>query len=289
MRETLSHAAGQERLIAYLERLAGAPPNVLLLEGGSRREREALGLYWAALLNCPEGVPCGSCSACRAIAQEAHRDLHIFRGAEDSIKVDDVRPLRQSLADKPYDAYRVVLFSEAQELTASAANALLKSLEEPLPGNVFVLLVPQRFLLLPTLVSRSSPFTLSQVPLDHPGQGETETGPWLEAMLRFWQSGTGLFEHTGAKKAVDRGLLGEVLLALERELHQVFLGKDMGPVATYLRRYLSPEYWPRLDLALRKAEEIVRNNVNPVLILEWLAVTVWRWLREKPASEGKGG
>ncbi|MEF8888579.1 MAG: DNA polymerase III subunit delta', partial [Desulfohalobiaceae bacterium] len=87
MQETLSHAAGQERLIAYLERLAEAPPNVLLLEGGSRREREALGLYWAALLNCPEGIPCGSCPACRAITQEAHRDLYIFRGAEDSIKV----------------------------------------------------------------------------------------------------------------------------------------------------------------------------------------------------------
>jgi DNA polymerase-3 subunit delta' len=287
MQETLlRHAAQQERIIAYLKRLAGAPPNVLLLEGGSRREREELGLFWAALLNCRQGEPCGQCPTCREIAQATYRDLYVFRGEEDTIKVDDVRPLRRVLADMPYEAHRIALFTEAQELTVSAANALLKSLEEPLSGNAFVLLAPQRYLLLPTLVSRSYPFTLSHAPLPRSGDEEGRAGPWLEALLRFWQSGVGLFEHTGAKKAVDRSLFEEILHSLERELHSVYLGERMGPVAAYLRSNLSPLYWTRLDLALKKAEEIVRNQVNPALILEWLAVTVWRWLREAQGTRG---
>ncbi|MCF8085579.1 MAG: DNA polymerase III subunit delta' [Desulfohalobiaceae bacterium] len=285
MQETLSHAASQKRIISYLRRLGNTPPNVLLLEGGSREQREELGLFWAALLNCSSGDPCGDCPTCRQIGRESYRDLYVFRGQEDSIKVDDVRPLRQVLADKPYEAYRVVLFSEAQELTVPAANALLKSLEEPLSGNVFVLLAPQRHLLLSTLVSRSYPFTLSQAGMQTGPEEESEVVPWLESLLRFWQSGTGLFEHTGQKKAVDRHLLGRILLAMERELHRAYLGEDGGPLAAYLRRHLAPLYWARLDMALAKAEEIVRHQVNPALILEWLALTVWRWLREQPARD----
>lgn len=280
MSQTLGLATGQQRLAAYLGRLAGAPPNVLLLEGGSRREREELGLFWAALLNCRSGAPCGECATCRQIARESYRDLYLFRGEEESIKIDDVRPLRQILADRPFEFYRVVLFNEAQELTVSAANALLKSMEEPLPGNVFVLLAPQRYLLLPTLVSRSYPFILSRS-FAEPDQ--SRAGPWLESLLRFWHSGSGLFEHTGQKKALDKGLLEEILLALERELHRAWLDEESTPVAKYLRRYLAPLYWSRLDLALKKAEEILRHQVNPALILEWLALTVWRWVWESRA------
>lgn len=287
MQETLSHAAGQKRIITYLKRLGSTPPNVLLLEGGSREQREELGLFWAALLNCSSGDPCGDCPTCRQIGQESYRDLYIFRGEQDTIKVDDVRPLRQVLADKPYEAYRVVLFSEAQELTVPAANALLKSLEEPLSGNVFVLLAPQRHLLLSTLVSRSCPFTLSQTVGEHALERDSEVVPWLESLRCFWQNGTGLFEHTGQKKAVDRHLLGRILLAVERELHNAYLGEEGGPLAGYLRRNLAPLYWTRLDMALAKAEEIVRHQVNPALILEWLALTVWRWVREQPAREGQ--
>jgi len=287
MQDELNFPSAQQRIVSYLRRLVNAPPNVLLLEGGTRQERERLGLLWAALLNCRSGDPCGSCGTCRQIASESYRDLYILRGAEESIKIDDVRPYRWILADKPYEAYRVVLFSEAQELTTPAANALLKSLEEPLPGNVFLLLTPQRHLLLPTLLSRSYSFTLSHGPVDRGREDEQGVGSWLDSLLCFWQSGTGLFEHTGKKKALDRILLGDILLALQRELYRVYLGEETSGPAAFLRRNLSSEYWSRLDLALKKAEEILRHQVNPSLILEWLALTVWNWLREEvgPSSE----
>jgi hypothetical protein len=122
----------------------------------------------------------------------------------------------------------------------------------------------------------------------HGPEEDSEVRPWLESLLRFWQSGSGLFEHTGQKNAVDRHLLGRILLAMERELHQAYLGdEDAPPVAAYLRRYLSPLYWARLDMALAKAEEIVRHQVNPALILEWLALTVWRWVREQSEGDGR--
>ena len=287
MQEELNLLSTQQRIVSYLRRLVNAPPNVLLLEGGTRQERERLGLFWAALLNCQNGDPCGSCPTCRQIVSESYRDLYILRGGEETIKIDDVRPYRWILADKPFESYRVVLFSEAQELTTSAANALLKSLEEPLPGNVFVLLTPQRHLLLSTLLSRSYPFTLSHDTGGRSGEEEREVGGWLDFLLCFWQSGTGLFEHTGKKKAVDRFLLGDILLALQRELYRVYLGELTSGIAAYLRRNLSSQYWSRLDLALKKAEEILRHQVNPSLILEWLALTVWKWLREEAGSSSE--
>ena len=277
--EALNRPQSQTRVASFLERMRENPPNVLLLEGGTREEREELSLYWAALLNCRDNPPCGQCPACRAISQQGHRDLYILRGGEESIGVEDVRPLRGAMGDAPQEDFRVMVLSEAQDLTVSAANALLKSLEEPLPGNTFVLLCPQKDLLLPTLVSRSFSFTLGWSPAEA-DQRDQDVSPWLESLRLFWQSGQGLFQHTGKKKAVDRELLLRILRALQLELSRVFLGTGDEPLAGYLRTNLPWVYWSRMDLALKKAEEILKQPVNPALVLEWLALLVWGWLRE---------
>ncbi|MFQ6994408.1 hypothetical protein [Bilophila wadsworthia] len=145
--------ARQERVRAALNKLASDPPQVLILEGGSVAERFSVALWHAARLNCPEGrPPCLHCPACLQIGANLFHDLYVLDGREGSIKIETVRELRTILGEAPRgDGKRVVILAEAQSLGVEAANALLKSLEEPRPGVCFLLLAPQRERLLPTL------------------------------------------------------------------------------------------------------------------------------------------
>ena len=176
--------SSQPRIAGFLERLAQAPPNSLLLEGGNASERLAFGLFWAARLMCREAAPpCGECRICLQIADDACRDLFLLNGAEGSINVDTVREIRAVLGDPPAGrGPRVVILAEAQALGDGAANALLKSLEEPSPGNVFVLLAPSREILLPTLVSRSFVLTLGW---PKGGLEDPDLGERLRALCEF--------------------------------------------------------------------------------------------------------
>ena len=79
---------GQERVVSFVHRLAASPPQVLLLEGGSPDQRLGMGLYWAALLNCvDDNPPCLECSTCRQIQGRSYRDLYLFSGMEEAIKI----------------------------------------------------------------------------------------------------------------------------------------------------------------------------------------------------------
>ena len=102
-------------------------------------------------------------------------------GREGSIKIETVRELRTILGEAPRgDGKRVVILAEAQSLGVEAANALLKSLEEPRPGVCFLLLAPQRERLLPTLVSRGWVVTLAWPEAGTPST--PELFQWEEAL-----------------------------------------------------------------------------------------------------------
>ncbi len=137
----------QSRVRAALDKLAADPPQVLILEGGSAEERFSVALWHAARLNCPENPsPCLCCPSCLQIGAGLFHDLYLLDGREGSIKIETVRELRTILGEAPRgEGKRVVILAEAQSLGVEAANALLKSLEEPRPGVCFLLLAPQQF------------------------------------------------------------------------------------------------------------------------------------------------
>ncbi|MCF8104061.1 MAG: DNA polymerase III subunit delta' [Desulfohalobiaceae bacterium] len=272
--------ANQERLLGYLHRLQRTPPNVLLLEGGCEKDRTALGSYWAALLNCrEEKPPCLSCSTCRQIQAGVFRDVYFFDGSQDSVKIDEVRQIRRMMGEKPeYGGPRCFVFNEAQGLTVSAANSLLKSLEEPFPGNVFVLLVPLRSRLLPTLVSRS--MVLSLAWRKKAAAEEDTVLKWEGLLLEFWRTGQGLFEHTGRKKELDRNMVRSVVLRCQRTLLQAVSGKAEDPAQQFWQENFQRASFGRVDGLLDKALEILNYQTNPVIVLEWLAVKIWVWIRE---------
>ncbi len=99
--------------------------------------------------------PCGACPACRKIGSGHHPDVIRMGPTGATIKIAQVRALRETLSMKPYEAKRrVVIITDAHAMSPSAGNALLKILEEPPDRTILILTAPQRADLLPTIVSR---------------------------------------------------------------------------------------------------------------------------------------
>jgi DNA polymerase-3 subunit delta' len=165
----LRHIVGHRHL---LERLAQAiargtlPPSVIF-SGPEGVGKRAAALALAQALNCerpiawPDGEAagqdaCGECGACRRIARGVHSDLLIVApGDSGTIKVDQIRDAIDRSAYRPFEGRRrVVIVDGADALMGEAQNALLKTLEEPPPASVFVLVTSRPDLLLPTVRSR---------------------------------------------------------------------------------------------------------------------------------------
>ena len=272
---------GQERVLGLVHRLMHNPPQVLVLEGGCEEDRLALGLYWAAGLNCTApSPPCLTCSLCRQIQAQGFRDLYVFSGVESSIKIEEVRTVRPVMGQRPDQGkIRVILLHQAQELTVSAANSLLKAMEEPLPGNVFVLLAPLRTWLLPTLVSRSFVLTLSW-PSGQREEVRDEILAWQQTLVGFWQTGQGLFEHTAKKGNISKALVQEILVSCQQALLRAMQGRDRGhELAAFLARSLDAEKMSSVDLMLHKGQQALRMRATPGLVVDWVAVQIWSLVR----------
>jgi DNA polymerase-3 subunit delta' len=136
------------------------PPSLLFTgpEGvGKRLAAQAV----AEALNClsPNGRDaCGACTACRRIARGSHPDVLAVDPPEvGATKIEAVRPVIAAAAYRPFEGRcRVVIVNDADRLTDDAANALLKSLEEPPGGTVFILVTARPEVLLATIRSRCS-------------------------------------------------------------------------------------------------------------------------------------
>ncbi len=135
--------------------------------------REALAIAFAKAINCenpPEkGGFCDVCRNCVQIGKQQHVDLHVVEreGGSKQILVGQVRELQKKLAMTPFQAkYHIVLFRNFEDAHVSAANALLKTLEEPNERVVLLFVVDHVNNLLPTIVSRCQELQLRPVPAD---------------------------------------------------------------------------------------------------------------------------
>ena len=119
---------------------------------GSGRSNAAVA--FAAALVCEKGG-CGDCVNCRSALAGTHGDVELIRTEGLSIKIDEIRELITRAAWAPsVGEYRVVVIEDADRLTESAANALLKSIEEPGAHTVWLLCAPTATDVLPTIRSR---------------------------------------------------------------------------------------------------------------------------------------
>ncbi len=149
----------------------GTQRHAYLITGSPSVGRRSLALAFARALTCSAppapGLFCGECRECRQMGKMQHPDLHLLQAEKEGgiLKVEQIRELRKMVLLAPYQAkYRVVLLHRFQEANPSAANALLKTLEEA-PSKVILLLTadtPEE--LLPTIVSRCEVLRLRAIP-----------------------------------------------------------------------------------------------------------------------------
>jgi DNA polymerase-3 subunit delta' len=147
--------------------------NAYLFCGSPGLGRRTLALRLTQALNCLEPLgpdqPCGKCRSCRQVENMQYPDLTVVQADKTggTLKVEQVRSLRQSLVLKPYQgSHRVALFLRFQEANANAANALLKTLEEAPSHVVLILTADAPELLLPTIVSRCEILRLRPLPVE---------------------------------------------------------------------------------------------------------------------------
>lgn len=173
----------------------GRLPHALLLAGASGLGKQALAAAMGAHLLCEhrdtltEGqICCGQCHSCAMRKAGSHPDLLVVAPAEQGklIRIDTVRSVNDFMSQTAQQGgYRVIMLSGADAMTVGAANALLKTLEEPGERTLFVLTSDLPSRVLPTILSRCQRWTLKHPHYD-------ECAPWLTAQLdnaeeaRFW-------------------------------------------------------------------------------------------------------
>jgi len=164
---------GQTQATRLLDRSVktGQLSHAYLFVGPPHVGKMTLALNLAQAVNCHDGqdAPCGECAACTRIARGKHADVQVVAPTSDGKRdtgIDQIRQLQESASLPPYEGKcKVFIFDRADTLSNEAANCLLKTLEEPSPRVLMVLLSAREKDLLPTIVSRCQRVELRPVPL----------------------------------------------------------------------------------------------------------------------------
>ena len=201
--------------------------------------------HWIAQrVNCrePSRAPCGECQECRWIAANQHPDVTRLSPEEDSQYIK-IEPVRELIADLTLTAhgrgYKVAIFSPADALHANAAQALLKTLEEPSKRTLILLVTSQPSRLLPTVRSRCSKLRLPG-PRREAAVNYLESargaGPWADALAA---TGAGPFTLIDADPAALSKLRNDTIATLQ----------DIG--SGNLQPPAVAERWAKDDLSTR--------------------------------------
>ena len=210
---------GQGRALKILETslVTGRLSHAYLFVGPPHVGKTTLAMDLARAVNClssERASPCQECIQCRRIAGGHHADVRLIgirRQEEDAprrreLGIAEVRSVTNQSHLKPYEgASRVFIFEDAETMSEEAANALLKTLEEPPPQTLLILLTSQEDRLLPTIRSRCS---------------RVELSPMAEEPLTRYLVENHKVESQEARllARLSKGCLGWALMALEDPL-----------------------------------------------------------------------
>ena len=187
---------GHVRLVDLLARsIAGStlPPS-LLFGGPAGVGKQLTALAVAQALNCTNMTKgsglgaqgsidaCGTCAACTRIARGVHPDVLLVSPNDNgNIRIEPVRDAIDRSQYRPFEGRRrVVIIDAADALVHQAQNALLKTLEEPTPSSVFILVSARPDMLLPTVLSRCPqlrfrPLSAADIAIALMARGHNET------------------------------------------------------------------------------------------------------------------
>ncbi|HEY5675067.1 MAG TPA: DNA polymerase III subunit delta' [Malonomonas sp.] len=136
-----------------------------LFEGPEGVGKRLVALALARTLLCQTGKGCGDCAPCRKVDHNNHPDIHFLDAEGATIKIDQVRALQKELSLRPFEGrYKICLIDGAEHFNPAAANALLKTLEEPQPNTLMILLSSRPDSLLSTIRSRCQKLPFQRLP-----------------------------------------------------------------------------------------------------------------------------
>lgn len=201
--------------------------HALLITGPAGIGKQQLAKVFSQSLLCAEpqadGLACGQCHSCSLYAAGNHPDLFRLSPEEDSkvIKIDQIRSLIEKLSlSSHYGRYRVVILNPADAMNIAAANALLKTLEEP-PADTVLLLITDRPSFLPaTIRSRCQSLRLALPPTEM-------AQAWLAAQLDNPQDAEVLLGLAGGAPLAAEALAAEQL-ARRKDLLQGWQALALG-------------------------------------------------------------
>ncbi len=170
---SLAKLSGNERLRSSLRRAVASDrlPHALLFAGPEGVGKFTTAFELAKAVNCMspvDGDACDRCESCVSAANGEHLDIRTYAPDGVFLKIAQMRELARIAQESPFyrraRAKRVVIVDSAHQLREEAANAILKTLEEPPPSTLLVLVTDQPYALLETIRSRCQ--TLLFAPID---------------------------------------------------------------------------------------------------------------------------
>ena len=274
-----NHFPRQAQGVQLLQRslARGRLGHAYLFAGHRLEELESLARTLAKTLNCRQPVRtggvatdcCDECPVCRKIDNDTHADVHWARPESKSrvVTIEQMRELMREIQLKPAEAeYKVAIITAADRLNVQAANAFLKTLEEPPARSILILLTTEPQRILETVLSRFLRLNFSGEAL-HPL--DTAQAEWLA--------------HFGGLAATEqKTLLGRYRLldALLRKLGEIRARVEESLTAhSPLQRYDDVEKELRErwedELAAAIEAEYRRQRADLLLLVQWWLRDVW--------------
>ncbi len=239
----------------------GELPQALLITGPENVGKMTLARIISNALLCKDAGdqrPCGVCLACRKFASGNHPDFLPIEPEEPAgnLKIEQIRAVERFLALTPNEStHKIALINAFERATVSAANALLKTLEEPPAYAHLILLTPDADLLLPTIVSRSQQINLR--PLSYTTVEEALRTQWNVPA-----------EQAGHLARISGGRMGWAIRAATEAAYQQRMDEALTMLCTVLRQDLPSRF--------ETAQSLVRAVAGRLdeILAYWL--TGWR-------------
>ena len=264
-----SSMVGQEAVVATLRNqiAAGRIAHAYLFCGSRGTGKTSTAKIMARAINCEnpvDGDPCGQCESCRRLLAEESMDVMEIDAASNN-GVDEIRDLRETVKYPPQQGkYKVYIIDEVHMLSASAFNALLKTLEEPPAHVVFILATTEPQRLPATILSRCQRFDFGRIPAGQiagrlrqaaEGAGGTATEAALNMIARAAEGGM-----RDALSILDM-CLGYQSDVTEELVHQVLGTSDRG----FLFRFAEALEREDASTVMALIDELMRAGREPMV------------------------